>query len=267
MSAARCMAATSPTAPPTEFGFDYLRDNGMATRKEDQVQRDHWFCIVDEIDSILVDEARTPLIISGPAPIERAAVHAPQAQHRSPSTIRSASATRSSPGGQRLDFEKPGLSDDDRQLAAHKMPEGQDGPPEEQAVLLRLMGSPEWRKLLDKTETDLNSDLNNKDELYRSGGLLFVIDERSTRPTSPRSAAATPPDNPDAFIAARSRGRILPAQHDPKFTPRARARRRSSPRRIATPRSPEEIHAISQLRAYAVQARRRVRRLARRQGR
>src|SRR5690606_26702244 len=55
----------------SEFGFDYLRDNGMATRKEDQVQRDHWFCIVDEIDSILVDEARTPLIISGPAPIER----------------------------------------------------------------------------------------------------------------------------------------------------------------------------------------------------
>ena len=47
----------------SEFGFDYLRDNGMATRKEDQVQRDHWYCIVDEIDSILVDEARTPLII------------------------------------------------------------------------------------------------------------------------------------------------------------------------------------------------------------
>jgi preprotein translocase subunit SecA len=70
-SAARCTAATSPTAPPSEFGFDYLRDNGMATRKEDQVQRDHWYCIVDEIDSILVDEARTPLIISGPAPIER----------------------------------------------------------------------------------------------------------------------------------------------------------------------------------------------------
>ena len=55
----------------SEFGFDYLRDNGMATRKEDQVQRDHYYCIVDEVDSILVDEARTPLIISGPAPIER----------------------------------------------------------------------------------------------------------------------------------------------------------------------------------------------------
>ena len=49
-----------------EFGFDYLRDN-MAQRPEDRVQRGHAFVIVDEVDSILIDEARTPLIISGPA--------------------------------------------------------------------------------------------------------------------------------------------------------------------------------------------------------
>ncbi|WP_127472784.1 preprotein translocase subunit SecA [Microbacterium sulfonylureivorans] len=49
-----------------EFGFDYLRDN-MAWRKEDLVQRGHFFAIVDEVDSILIDEARTPLIISGPS--------------------------------------------------------------------------------------------------------------------------------------------------------------------------------------------------------
>ncbi|MFD0866234.1 preprotein translocase subunit SecA [Tessaracoccus lubricantis] len=49
-----------------EFGFDYLRDN-MALRKADMVQRGHHYAIVDEVDSILIDEARTPLIISGPA--------------------------------------------------------------------------------------------------------------------------------------------------------------------------------------------------------
>ena len=49
-----------------EFGFDYLRDN-MAWSKEELVQRGHFFAIVDEVDSILIDEARTPLIISGPA--------------------------------------------------------------------------------------------------------------------------------------------------------------------------------------------------------
>lgn len=49
-----------------EFGFDYLRDN-MKTDPSRRVQRDHFFCIVDEVDSILIDEARTPLIISGPS--------------------------------------------------------------------------------------------------------------------------------------------------------------------------------------------------------
>src|SRR5215216_2025991 len=53
----------------SEFGFDYLRDNGLATRTEEQVQRGHYFAIVDEVDSILIDEARTPLIINGPAVI------------------------------------------------------------------------------------------------------------------------------------------------------------------------------------------------------
>ena len=48
-----------------ELGFDYLRDN-MVTYKENRVQRGHNFAIVDEVDSILIDEARTPLIISGP---------------------------------------------------------------------------------------------------------------------------------------------------------------------------------------------------------
>ena len=49
-----------------EYGFDYLRDN-MKVRAEEKVQRDHYYAIVDEVDSILIDEARTPLIISGPA--------------------------------------------------------------------------------------------------------------------------------------------------------------------------------------------------------
>jgi preprotein translocase subunit SecA len=50
----------------SEFGFDYLRDN-MVMHKDQMVQRPHFFCIVDEVDSILIDEARTPLIISGPS--------------------------------------------------------------------------------------------------------------------------------------------------------------------------------------------------------
>ena len=52
-----------------EFGFDYLRDNGMASSTSQQVQRGHYFAIIDEVDSILIDEARTPLIISGPSTV------------------------------------------------------------------------------------------------------------------------------------------------------------------------------------------------------
>ena len=57
---------TSPIGTNNEFGFDYLRDN-MKFSLEDYVQRDFHYAIVDEVDSILIDEARTPLIISGPA--------------------------------------------------------------------------------------------------------------------------------------------------------------------------------------------------------
>ncbi|MBR2632011.1 MAG: preprotein translocase subunit SecA, partial [Lentisphaeria bacterium] len=53
----------------SEFGFDYLRDMGMANSAEELVQRDYYYAIIDEIDSILIDEARTPLIISGPVPM------------------------------------------------------------------------------------------------------------------------------------------------------------------------------------------------------
>lgn len=55
----------------SEFGFDYLRDNSMAMHKPEQCQRGHYFAIIDEIDSILIDEARTPLIISGPSAVSR----------------------------------------------------------------------------------------------------------------------------------------------------------------------------------------------------
>ena len=50
-----------------EFGFDYLRDN-MVKSAEEMVQRKHHFCMIDEVDSVLIDDARTPLIISGPVP-------------------------------------------------------------------------------------------------------------------------------------------------------------------------------------------------------
>src|ERR1019366_3154232 len=184
----------------SEFGFDYLRDNGMATRSEDQVQRDHWYCIVDEIDSILVDEAPTPLIISGPAPIEREQPF-----------------TRLRPGVDRLVgdqtrlcnrlvgeakeiLERPGLAIDDRDTAIRKLLQVKMGNPKNK-LLLRLMENPQWRKILDRVETELNSDLN-KDELYHlKENLLFVIDERQHQADLTEIGRKhLRPDNPDAFM-------------------------------------------------------------------
>ena len=236
----------------SEFGFDYLRDNGMATRREDQVQRDHWYCIVDEVDSILVDEARTPLIISGPAPIEREQPF-----------------TRLKPGVDRLVneqvrlcnrivteakdlLEKADVSDEDRETAARKMLQVKMGHPKNKQ-LLRLMENGAWRKLLDRMETDLNSDLN-KDELYKlKEDLLFVIDERQHQADLTEIGRnRLRPDRPDAFVLPDLATEFSDLERETGMSPEQKEERKLvSQQRYAE--ISEEIHAISQLlRAYSL---------------
>jgi len=236
----------------SEFGFDYLRDNGMATRREDQVQRDHWYCIVDEVDSILVDEARTPLIISGPAPIEREQPF-----------------TRLKPGVDRLVneqvrlcnrivteakdlLEKAGATDEDREAAARKMLQVKMGHPKNKQ-LLRLMENGAWRKLLDRMETELNSDLN-KDELYKlKEDLLYVIDERQHQADLTEIGRnRLRPGQPDAFVLPDLATEFSDLEKDTGFTPEQKEERKLvSQQRYAE--VSEEIHAISQLlRAYSL---------------
>jgi preprotein translocase subunit SecA len=236
----------------SEFGFDYLRDNGMATRKEDQVQRDHWYCIVDEIDSILVDEARTPLIISGPAPIEREQPF-----------------TRLRPGVDRLVadqsrlcnrfvgeakdlLEKPGRTVEERDLAIRKLVQVKVGNPKNK-LLLRLMENPEWRKLLDKVETELNSDLN-KDEMYHlKEHLLYVIDERQHQADLTEIGRKhLRPDNPDAFMMPDLATEFSDLERDTSIPPERREELKLAANQHYATIS-EEIHAISQLlRAYSL---------------
>ncbi|MDR0901233.1 MAG: preprotein translocase subunit SecA, partial [Opitutaceae bacterium] len=236
----------------SEFGFDYLRDNGMATRKEDQVQREHWFCIVDEIDSILVDEARTPLIISGPAPIEREQPF-----------------TRLKPGIERLVNEqtrlcnrlvseakeildKANLSAEERQDAALKMLQVKFGSPSNKQ-LLRLFENPDWRKLLDKTETEMHSDFQ-KEQLFRlKEQLFYVIDERQHQADlSEIGRTKLRPDNPDAFVLPDLATQFSDLEKDERHTPEQREEiKRKAQDEYAV--ISEDIHAISQLlRAYSL---------------
>ncbi len=95
----------------SEFGFDYLRDNGMATTREQQVQRGYHYAIVDEVDSILIDEARTPLIISGPG-------------HDFHSSIRQMEAADRAVGAQAKHALQPPRQRSDREIRAGR---GRDG--------------------------------------------------------------------------------------------------------------------------------------------
>ncbi len=236
----------------SEFGFDYLRDNGMATRKEDQVQRDHWYCIVDEIDSILVDEARTPLIISGPAPIEREQPFTrllPPVYQLVNDQIRLCNHIVTDA---KAILEKPDLKPDDRTLGARKMLQVKMGHPKNKQ-LLRLMETPEWRKLLDKVETEMNSDLN-KDELYQlKEELYFVIDERQHQADLTEiGRTKLRPDNPDAFVLPDLATEFSELDKHHEIPPEQReAQKLASQQHYAE--ISEDIHAISQLlRAYSL---------------
>jgi preprotein translocase subunit SecA len=236
----------------SEFGFDYLRDNGMATRKEDQVQRDHWYCIVDEIDSILVDEARTPLIISGPAPIER---EQPFTRLRAgvDKLVNDQTRLCNRLVGEAKDLlENPKRSNADRDTAIRKLLQVKMGNPKNK-LLLRLMENPEWRKVLDKVETEMNSDLN-KDELYHlKEVLLYMIDERQHQADLTEIGRKNlRPDNPDAFMLPDLATEFSDMEKDASVPPERREELKlAAQQRYAT--VSEEIHAISQLlRAYSL---------------
>ncbi|ACB74961.1 preprotein translocase subunit SecA [Opitutus terrae] len=236
----------------SEFGFDYLRDNGMATRKEDQVQRDHWYCIVDEIDSILVDEARTPLIISGPAPIEREQPFTrllPPVNDLVNAQVRLCNKIVTEA---RELLEKADAKPEQKQLAARKLLQVKMGHPKNKQ-LLRVMETPEWRKLLDKVETEMNSDLN-KEELYRiKEELFFVIDERQHQADLTEiGRTKLRPDNPDAFVLPDLATEFSELDKNAAMTPEEReAQKLTSQQRYAD--VSEDIHAISQLlRAYSL---------------
>ena len=236
----------------SEFGFDYLRDNGMATRKEDQVQRDHWYCIVDEIDSILVDEARTPLIISGPAQIEREQPFTrllPPVNQLVNDQIRLCNRIV---GEAKEMLEKSDAKSEDKQAAARKMLQVKMGHPKNKQ-LLRLMETPEWRKSLDKLETEMNSDLN-KEELYRlKEELYFVIDERQHQADLTEiGRTRLRPDNPDAFMLPDLATEFSELDKNTSIALEEReAQKLASQQRYSV--VSEDIHAISQLlRAYSL---------------
>ena len=154
-----------------EFGFDYLRDNGMASSSEDQVQRGHYFAIIDEVDSILIDEARTPLIISGPTAQSthqfdkyRSSVDTLVKKQTQLCNDHAAEAKKLADAG---DIDGAG-----RLLFKIKL-----GQPRNR-MLMRFMEEPENRRLIEKTELSFYQDAQKKELFALKEELYFTIDEK-----------------------------------------------------------------------------------------
>jgi preprotein translocase subunit SecA len=154
-----------------EFGFDYLRDNGMASTRDEQVQRGHYFAIIDEVDSILIDEARTPLIISGPSA---------QSSHQ---------FDKYKPLVEQLVKRQTQLCNDLAAEAKTLLEAGDSveagrllfklklGQPRNRQ-LLRMMEEPEIRRLIEKAELSFHQDAQKKELFALKEELFFVIDEK-----------------------------------------------------------------------------------------
>ena len=190
----------------SEFGFDYLRDNGMAGRAEDQVQRNYYFAIVDEVDSILIDEARTPLIISGPA----AASLDKEYRQANPKIKSLVQAQHKLVNGYLIEAEKlsktlqneaPSENADELSaelgLLLYKSRLGEPKSPR----LLALLEEPQNQKLLDKAELALHADQSKKDLYDQKEELFFGIEEKShDADLTEKGRAFLSPNDTEAFM-------------------------------------------------------------------
>ena len=154
-----------------EFGFDYLRDNGMASSKDEQVQRGHYFAIIDEVDSILIDEARTPLIISGPT-----ALSSHQFDKYKPlvdSLVKKQTQLCNDLAAEAKKLSEAG----DAEGAGRLLFKIKTGQPRNRN-LMRFMEEPENRRLMEKTELSFYQDAQKKELFALKEELYFTIDEK-----------------------------------------------------------------------------------------
>lgn len=173
----------------SEFGFDYLRDNSMATSKDEQVQRKPFFAIIDEIDSILIDEARTPLIISGPVAESRQMYDELKSNVsllvKNQRDLCSRLATEAKKIIDDLDIAEnlhKQLSKEQeaqKKIAIQKLWLVTKGTPTNK-ILKRVKENPDFRAELDKLETYYHQEQNKKEKSQVTSELFIIIDERAS---------------------------------------------------------------------------------------
>src|SRR5713101_8321097 len=230
----------------SEFGFDYLRDNGMATTREQQVQRGYHYSIVDEVDSILIDEARTPLIISGPA------------------TISTHQYDKWKPLIEQLVRKQTMLCNRVASEAAEKFEQGDVetggrfmfkvklGQPRNKQ-LLRMMEDPDKRRAIDKAELSFYTDTRKEELFALKEELFFTIDEKSNEADlSEQGRTFLNPDYPNAFVLPDLINEFTEIDLDTTLSDEEKDKKKSE-RQQHCDEQAERIHNISNLlRAYCV---------------
>ncbi|HEY3874919.1 MAG TPA: preprotein translocase subunit SecA, partial [Candidatus Kapabacteria bacterium] len=156
-----------------EFGFDYLRDN-MVQNAEEMVQRPHFYAVVDEVDSVLIDEARTPLIISGPV---ESSEH--KFDEMKPIVDRLVNAQKSLAASFIAEAEELIKSGNDakKKQAGEQLVRVHHGMPKNKR-LLKLFADGEMLKLMQQTEMDFMRDQSRNMHLV-DDPLYFVVEEKN----------------------------------------------------------------------------------------
>ncbi len=230
-----CLDDTEPSSPDrraayladitygtnNEFGFDYLRDN-MVFSLEQRVQREHAFAIIDEVDSILIDEARTPLIISGPVGNEADDKYA-MFDRQVAELVRKQTGVVNTllAEGEKL-LEDPKTRND----AALKLYQAQLGMPKNKR-LLKMLNEQGIKQMVQRMELDAIGDrkLPMKQQRMRDmeDVLYFVLDERGhSVHLTDRGAEAMSPDDPELFLVPDISEQIHHIDKDPDLTPHDR---------------------------------------------
>ena len=231
-----------------EFGFDYLRDN-MAVSQEDLVQRKHHYAIVDEVDSVLIDDARTPLIISGPVQHD----DAEEAQYMEfrPYVEKLYQAQRALVN-QTLNDARKKIAEGDENEGAMLLYRAHKGLPK-YAPLIKCLSEPGMKQLMQKAENFYMQD-NEREMPVVTDPLFFVINEQlhSVDMTDKgHDVLAKAVGNEDFFVLPDVGAQTAEIEHS-GLTPAEKQQKKDELMTEFSTKS-ERVHTVSQLlKAYTM---------------
>ena len=231
----------------SEFGFDYLRDNGMAQRPEDVVQNGHNFAIVDEVDSILIDEARTPLIISGPATLSTSHIY----QNLNP-LVSAIVRVQTAQCNDLIQEAKKALESGDVEKVKDRIYQVYHSMPKHKQ-LMHLLENAEVRKMHEDVELQMLSEMRKEHARELKEDLFFTIDER-TREVSltDKGCEKICPEDPKLFVLPDLAAEMSAIDGDQSLTDQERLERRRDTQSAFVEKS-DRVHVVDQLlRAYCL---------------